>query len=186
MKFSARPKCLHCKVFYIPDRRNLRHQRYCSQPDCQKESKRQSQRRWLAGEGNQNYFSGSENSRRVREWRVAHPGYSRKKTPGAEEPLQEVCPAQSPRPQDVAVTVKSHALQDVFTMQAALVVGLISTMTGSVLQEDITAASRLLIRKGQDILGSVPTAGSPWDCSAYDDNKTPPLSRAAAARAAPV
>lgn len=182
MKPPAKPKCLHCKTFYVPDRRNLRHQRYCAEPGCQRESKRQSQRRWLAKSGNQNYFRGPENSRRVGEWRAAHPGYSRKKAASAKRPLQDVCPSQSPQPQEVAETESSHALQDVFPMQAALVVGLISTMTGSVLQEDISAASRLLIRKGQDILGSVTAV---WMPAAYD-NKTSPLPRTAAARAAPL
>jgi hypothetical protein len=183
MKPSAKPKCLHCKAFYIPDRRNLYHQRYCAGLDCQQESKRQSQARWLAKSANQNYFRGSENARRVGEWRAAHPGYARKKAAPTAKPLQDVCPPQEPQPQGVAETKSSHALQDVFTMQAALVVGLISTMTGSVLQEDISAASRVLIRKGQDILGWVPVAGSPF--TSYED-QTSPLSRAAAARAAPV
>jgi hypothetical protein len=183
MKPPAKPKCLHCKEFYIPDRRNLRHQRYCGKPGCQRESKCQSQRRWLGKSGNENYFRGPENARRVGEWRAAHPGYSRKKATIAKRPLQDVCPPQAPGPQEVAETKSSHALQDVFPMQAALVVGLISTMTGSVLQEDISAASRVLIRKGQDILGWVPAAGSPL--TAYED-QTSPLPRAAAARAAPV
>ena len=59
MKPSAKPKCLHCKEFYVPDRRNLHHQRYCGKPDCQRESKRQSQCRWLAKSGNENYFRGA-------------------------------------------------------------------------------------------------------------------------------
>lgn len=184
MKPPAKPKCLHCKAFYVPDRRNLRHQRYCAEPGCQRESKRQSQRRWLAKSGNENYFRGPENSRRVGEWRAAHPGYSRKKTTRPAKPLQDVCIPQAPQPQAVMEAESSHALQDVFTMQAALVVGLISTMTGSVLQEDISAASRVLIRKGQDILGSRSSAGSP--VTAYEDQQTTPFSRAAAARAAPV
>jgi hypothetical protein len=50
-------------------------------------------------------------------------------------------------------SVISNALQDVCVMQPALLVGLISTMTGSALQEDIATAARLLLRKGQDILG---------------------------------
>jgi hypothetical protein len=37
-------------------------------------------------------------------------------------------------------------------MQPAVVVGLISMMTGSTLQEDIALTTRLLLRKGQDIL----------------------------------
>jgi hypothetical protein len=39
-------------------------------------------------------------------------------------------------------------------MQPALVVGLISMMTGSALQEDLVEMVRRLQRKGQDILGT--------------------------------
>ena len=38
-------------------------------------------------------------------------------------------------------------------MQPAVMVGLISMMTGSALQEDIAATTRALLSKGQDILG---------------------------------
>jgi hypothetical protein len=69
MKGPARRKCLCCKEFYRPDHRNLRHQRYCSKPACHKESKGQSQRRWLQRPENENYFRGPDNSRRVKEWR---------------------------------------------------------------------------------------------------------------------
>jgi hypothetical protein len=41
-------------------------------------------------------------------------------------------------------------------MQPAVVVGLISMMTGNSLQEDIVATARVLIRKGRDILESNP------------------------------
>ena len=183
MKPPAKRKCLNCKAFHVPDWRNLRHQCYCGESACQKESKRQSQRRWLAKPANENYFRGPENTRRVQEWRAAHPGCARRKAPSPVDPLQDDCIAQVPVPQRVVVSEISHALQDVFSMQSALVVGLISTMTGSVLQEDITAASRVLIRKGQDILGFIPAAGSPFP--AYE-NQTNSLPRAAAARASPL
>jgi hypothetical protein len=65
MKGPARRKCLCCKEFYRPDHRNLRHQRYCPKPACRKESKGQSQFRWLQRPENQNYFRGPENSRRA-------------------------------------------------------------------------------------------------------------------------
>jgi DDE superfamily endonuclease len=32
MKCFAQRKCCHCNEFYLPDRRNLHHQRYCSKP----------------------------------------------------------------------------------------------------------------------------------------------------------
>jgi hypothetical protein len=41
-------------------------------------------------------------------------------------------------------------------MQPAVVVGLISMMTGGALQEDIVATARVLVRKGRDILDSNP------------------------------
>jgi hypothetical protein len=53
---SAKRKCLCCGDFFAPDRRNVRHQRYCSKPACREESKARSQRRWLQSPENQNYF----------------------------------------------------------------------------------------------------------------------------------
>jgi hypothetical protein len=58
MKCSAQRKCHHCSEFYLPDRRNLHHQRYCSEPACRKQSKAESQRRWLQKPDNQTYFCG--------------------------------------------------------------------------------------------------------------------------------
>jgi hypothetical protein len=47
----------------------------------------------------------------------------------------------------------SDALQEVLLMQPAVMVGLISMVTGSALQEDIAATTRALLSKGKDILG---------------------------------
>jgi hypothetical protein len=152
MKASGRRKCLHCGEFYQPDRRNLRHQRYCAKPDCRKHSKAASQRRWLQRPENQTYFRSPENCQRVKDWRQRHPGYGRKKKAEPPAPLQEVCRTQASEPQGVSPGPAADALQDLFSMQPAVVVGLISLMTGSTLQEDIALTTRLLLRKGQDIL----------------------------------
>jgi len=158
MKIFQKEKCLHCKELFALDRRNLRHQRYCRKPGCQKASKSQSQRRWLAKKANQNYFCGPENIRRVQEWRDAHPGYGRKKSV-RQEPLQDVlqddCRVQEANRQALVSKKTLRALQDVFKVQPALIVGLIATMTGSVAQEDIRTTTRLLVRKGQDIIRAV-------------------------------
>jgi hypothetical protein len=87
MKCSAQ-KCQHCKEFYLPDRRNLHHQRYCAEPACRRQSKSESQRRWVQKPDNQNYFSGPQNSQRVKEWRKRNPGYWRKKNPPPQEPFR--------------------------------------------------------------------------------------------------
>ena len=62
-----RRKCLNCSALFRPDPRNLRHQRYCSRPECRQASKAASQRRWLAKPANRDYFRGPENVARVRD-----------------------------------------------------------------------------------------------------------------------
>jgi hypothetical protein len=183
MKGPARRKCLCCKEFYRPDQRNLRHQRYCSKAACCKESKAQSQFRWLQRPENQNYFRGPENSRRVKEWRKRNPGYWRKKKTLVQVPLQEVCHEQVAPNEEVSSEKTSDALQEVFLMQPAVVVGLISMMTGNSLQEDIVATARVLIRKGQDILVSNPGSET---TRFYDENQTSSLSATGAASATSV
>jgi hypothetical protein len=183
MKGPARRKCLCCKEFYRPDQRNLRHQRYCSKPACRKESKAQSQRQWLQRPENQNYFRGPENSRRVKEWRKRNPGYWRKKKTSVQVPLQELCQEQVAPNEVVSSEKTSDALQEVLLMQPAVVVGLISMMTGDSLQEDIVATARVLIRKGQDILESNPgSKTTPFK----DENQTSSVSATAATGAASV
>jgi len=152
MKGPARRKCLCCKEFYCPDHRNLRHQRYCSKPACRKESKTQSQLRWQQRPENQNYFRGPENSRRVKEWRKRNPGYWRKSAAPVQSPLQEVYQEQVAPNAELNCEKTSDALQEVFLMQPAVVVGLISILTGDSLQEDIAQTARVLVRKGRDIL----------------------------------
>ena len=183
MKGSAKRKCLCCGEFYPPDHRNLRHQRYCPKPACRKESKAQSQRRWQQRSENQNYFRSPENCERVKDWRKRNPGYWRKKKTLVQVPLQEVCQEQVAPNEEVSSEKTSDALQEVFLMQPAVVVGLISMMTGNWLQEDIVATARVLIRKGQDILESNPGSET---TGFYDENQTPSLSATGAASAASV
>src|ERR1700675_344323 len=124
-----------------------------AEPACRRQSKAESQRRWVQKPDNQNYFSGSQNSQRVKEWRKRNPGSWRKKSPASQEPLQDLCMAQVAQDEEVKRIEISDALQDVLVMQPAVMVGLISMMTGSALQEDIAATTRALLSKGQDILG---------------------------------
>ena len=183
MKGPARRKCLCCKEFYRPDHRNLRHQRYCSKSACRKESKAQSQRRWLQRPENENYFRGSDNSRRVKEWRKRNPGYWHKKKSSAQTPLQEVCQGQLAANEELKSEKKSDALQEVFLMQPAVVVGLISIMTGDSLQEDIAQTARVLVRKGRDILSEQSGVGT---AHFRDENQKSSVSGAAAPSTASV
>jgi hypothetical protein len=154
--------CLNCNELFIPGARNRHHQKYCTKPQCRKASKREAQQRWLDSDKGAGYFSDEYNKGRVREWRKAHPGYWKRKKARSTEPpvaLQDLLNSQVIENTEGSENSRNHALQDLCFMQPALIIGLISTLTGSTLQDDIVTTSRRLIDSGRDILGkTIPTA----------------------------
>jgi len=182
MSSSAARKCLCCNEKFHPDARNRRHQQYCAKDACRKASKAARQARWLAKPENQNYFRGSANCERVRQWRLANPGYSRRKTACRRVALQDVSNTQPVENKPSIPPCTTSPLQDVVLMQPALLVGLISVMTGHALQDDIAESARRFLNRGRDILRMA--RGSP-DLPDHE-NQAHPVSRAAAPRASPV
>jgi hypothetical protein len=182
MSSSTAPKCLCCKEKFHPDARNRRHQRYCAGEVCRKASKAAGQARWLAKPENLDYFRGKANCERVRQWRLANPGYSRRKTTAGPDALQDVLTPQ-PVENDGAKTYgATSALQDVLLLQPALLVGLISVVTGQALQDDIAESARRFLIRGRDILRMVPGSHDIPD----HENQAHLVPRAAAPRASPV
>ena len=177
---SRRRKCRHCQQLFLPDPYNRYHQRFCSAADCQCASKAQSQQLWLAKLENQDYWRGPQHTERVRRWRKEHPGYGRRSPSKAVSPLQEVLPLQISDAKPVESGLTPSPLQDVLSLQHPFVVGLISMLTHSTLQEDIVGTSRRLLAKGCDILGMV-SGGR----LLLHDQKTPPT-RSAPPPAQPV
>jgi hypothetical protein len=150
-------RCKHCKELYRADVRNRRHQHYCNKQECRRASKKAAQDRWLRSDMGQGYFRGPESVERVRQWRAAHPGYGKRGV--SQGALQDVSITQVIDKQGVA-TVDSSAktpfpnpLQDLCTSQLALLIGLIASLTGSTLQDDIAETTRRFVHSGQDILG---------------------------------
>ena len=124
-------KCLCCQRFFDLDHRNLKRQRYCSEPDCRRASKAASQAAWLVKPHNQDYFGDPVHVARVQAWRAAHPGYSRGKVrrPAA---LQDSLIAQvhdfieeSPNRGEIAGTSDAPALQDLLNAPSPVLAGLI-------------------------------------------------------------
>jgi hypothetical protein len=102
----------------------------------------------------------------VQEWRKVHPGYSRKKT----EPLQERLSGQGFENTEVKPCLVrvdpsfAGALQDVLSAQPTVLIGLISHLTGSALQDDIAITARRLQKLGSDILnGPIQNTGGIYD-----------------------
>jgi hypothetical protein len=182
MSSAADCKCLCCNDKFHPDARNRRHQQYCTKDACRKASKAARQARWLAKPENRDYFRGSANGERVRQWRLANPGYSRRKTTSRPLALQDVSNPQPIENGQLEPSCTPSPLQDVLLLQPALLVGLIAVVTGHVLQDDIAASVRQFLNRGRDILRMVPGSPDPPD----HENQAHPAPRPAAPRASPV
>jgi len=182
MRIQTTFKCLHCNEKHGADPRNRWHQCYCSKPECQRASKASSQLQWSQKPGNETYFRGALNTERVRQWRKAHPGYWRNKKSAPQVALQDVLKSQAIAKEAVARPELPFALQDVCLTQPALLVGLISIMTGHEQQDDIALSARLFLSRGEDILRMVPRGPA----FPSHENENNPVPRTLAARAPPV
>jgi hypothetical protein len=158
--------------------------------------------KWLAAPENQDYHSGPEAVARVKDWRLANPGYSRRRTT-PKSPLPDALPAQMPAiaqhsepaerpdpapppisaPQQIEITplqaplparmaapaeapvqISCNAaapaeisaqtpLQDIWTSQPLVLIGLIAHIWDSPLQDVIAPAMARLYQLGLDIQG---------------------------------
>src|SRR4051812_12903715 len=133
---SYQRECMHCKELFDPNARNRWHQRFCTKLECRKARKADSHRRWLSKPGNHDHFRGSANVERVRQWRKAHPGYwKRAKKPSST--LRDLVPTQPAEPEPVPSKTSVAPLQDLVGMQDPLLLGLISQLTDSPLQDHV-------------------------------------------------
>lgn len=156
---AQKRKCLHCKGYFTPDPRTKYHQEYCSKIACRQASKKAAQQRWLASSKGAGYFSGSYNVARVQKWRREHPGYWKNTASRRGEPLQDVLNSQVADIKgdtNIRDLLPHDALQDLSFLQPALFIGLIASLTGSTLQDDIAKTTRRFIDSGRDILCTAP------------------------------
>ena len=166
-----RRKCKHCRDLFYPDHRSARRQKFCSKPQCHKASKADSQRRWLERPQNKDYFKGHYHVQRVQLWRKNHPGYWRKAR-DKENALQDSLTPYLKETQEVTKNLHEDALQDILTLQPAVLIGFIALLTGSALQDDIALAARRMRQLGNDIINRKPTnRGGSYDI------KTPNMSK---------
>lgn len=160
MKQQRRHKCRGCGELYHPDYRNRRHQRYCRDPECRLASKRARQAKWRASDKGRDYFHGPTHVLRVKQWRQEHPGHSRRKAPQSRPALQDVSSPQPADSQAVKPELIRDPLQDVCSAQPAVLVGLVSSLTGTALQDDIASCLRRFHARGQQILDGFRTGGA--------------------------
>lgn len=143
-------KCKCCNKFVRPDRRNYWRQRYCSKPECKAESKKNSQKKYMEKPENQKAYCGAAAVERVREWRSHNPGYGKRNK--KRKVLQDIVNSQSVPVKGDTINERPFALQDVVNLQPALLLGVISQLTGHALQDDMVTVVQKMIQKGQQIL----------------------------------
>lgn len=182
----TRRKCRCCSELFFPDYRNQHHQCYCGKPACRHASKLASQRRWLRKPANRDYFRDPQNARRVREWRQAHPGYWKRKSPRSDS--TQVAKPQQINPVQSSCNVPRSplgTLQDFCLAKEPGFIGLLSMITGRTLQEDIAPIARRVVEQGQHILGlTFPEQRNDPNLCPVHDCQAPAASGSAAADSA--
>jgi hypothetical protein len=161
MKPAKRRLCLCCENPFEADKRNARHQKYCSKPACRKASKAASQSLWLAKPENVNYHCGPVAVSRVSEWQKTHPEFRKRQKIKRVTALQDDCEVQVhelkqesvllPNHEEISVLPVTPALQDFIITQPYVIVGLIAHCFNLTLQEDIANTIRSLQNLGEDI-----------------------------------
>jgi hypothetical protein len=148
MNPTARRRCLHCRQAFLPDYRNVYHQRFCSDPGCRQASKRASQRRWLRKPGNRNYFREPDNLLRVRQWRQLHPGYWR----FGRQRCEAATDLELAKEAANGSMLQAGTLQDFCRCKASVLAELISQLSRCALQEDIACCASQMLSEAQCIL----------------------------------
>jgi hypothetical protein len=152
MKRRRKRKCLGCGEGFHPSPQNRHKQRFCGLPECARKSARASRRKWQ--EKNPDYFKGPENVLRVRRWRERNPGWRRRKKGGlSADVLQDYWISEGIVHKEDNAELKHFVLQEDWFLQNPFIVGLISNLSGTALQEDIAVGLRNLHKRGQEILG---------------------------------
>ena len=164
---TQKKKCRHCRQLFVPDHRNREKQGYCEKAPCRKASKAASQKKWLSKPENKDYFLGPDNVERVQQWRKNNLEYW-KRTNRSTALQDHLAPQTTEIKEDnsqIDAQPKKHALQDLLMAQSPVIIGLISNLTGSALQDDIANTLLRMQQFGQEILFSqTQNQGGDHDC----------------------
>ena len=149
---KSRRKCRHCKERFQPDYRNWDRQKFCSKSECKKVSRAETQKRWRRKPENRAYYV-----ERTQAWRKENPDYWKRG-----DALQDPCNSQHSENKEeidnktVQESQTPPPLQDAWLMQHPFMIGLLATLTGHALQDDIARTSARIIQSGLDILSGQP------------------------------
>ncbi len=152
MKRRKKP-CRNCGRYFIPDRFNHHHQKYCSNPECRSISKRVSDKKYRKKQSNKFEFRIKE-SLRVQAYQEKNPDYykNRKKSSkkySGKEVLHGFAQVEKLQ-KDIAV------LREVAIWQDTVFKGLVSYITDEVLRDGIGRECNRLYDRGKEVSGIRP------------------------------
>jgi len=152
MRKTQKKKCRNCRLLFVPDYRNREKQDYCEKTPCRKASKAASQKKWLSKPENKDYFRSPDNVERVQKWREDTPEYwKRTNSSTALQDHLAVQPVENKGDNSrIDAQPPKHALQDLLMAQSPVIIGLISNLTGSALQDDIANTLLRMQQFGQE------------------------------------
>lgn len=143
MLILERPCCI-CHNLFVPSKYASTRQVVCEQTSCRKSAKKERQAKWVAR--NPGYFCGPENVERVREWRRKTCGWRERRKPVAKKSSLEAESCSTP---ELGVA----RLQDLVPVaQDTALVGFMSFVTGSVLQDEVHNLYGQCLRRGSELL----------------------------------
>jgi hypothetical protein len=143
-------RCKNCGNYFYPDNFNRHHQRYCSRHECRKASKAASSKAYRKKQSQDANFRRQE-SERVKRWQRKNSNYwkNRQKSTKKDEKNKVL--------RDFAQVEKLHSdigvLRDIAKLQDAVLKGVIVTLTGDVLRDDINTFIRQMYDKGNEVSG---------------------------------
>ena len=146
-------RCKNCGNYFYPDNFNRHHQHYCSRGECRKASNAASSRTYRKKQSQDSEFCRRE-SERVKKWQRKNPNYwkNRQKSSKKVEKNKVL--------RDFAQVEKLHSemtiLRDFAKLQHVVLTGVIVTLTGDVLRDDINSFIRQMYDKGNAVSGRVP------------------------------
>jgi hypothetical protein len=135
-------RCQSCGDDFVPDPRARKRQRFCRARECRRASRAASRAKWLNKPENSQYFKGPGNAMRVKLWRAQNP---RPKKRGQKVMQRLIQPS-------LATALKACGVQDLNERQLSLVLGLVSALAQSSVQDVIARRLRRLMFAGYAVL----------------------------------
>lgn len=143
-------RCKNCGNYFYPDNFNRHHQRYCSRLECRNASNAASSRAYRKKQSKNAKFRRQE-SERVKRWQRKNPNYWKNQQKSSQKNEKNKIL------RDFAQVEKLHSdvvvLRDIAKLQDAVLKGVIVTLTGDVLRDDINTFIRQMYDKGNEVSG---------------------------------